>query len=411
MSASKGIVHRGIQYLTRFDRNLWILSAGWFVSSIGFAVSIPFIAIYFHSSLHLSMAQIGLFFGVLATVRSIFQAIGGELADRLQRRQLLIHTQILRALGFVVLAGAVHFHGGFYAVASSLLLTAILGAIFQPVANAMVADILPEDQRLDGYAITRSALNLGWAVGPAMGGFLAAYSYGMLFFLSGVITLASGLIIIFFMHTPPNTIDVERFRFKDIVAIRQDSHLLHHATLIFLLYVVVSQLIAPLSVYAVEFIGLAEYQLGLLYTLNGLLVVVLQVPATRLLKRYRLTSQLALGAALYFVGYSLVGLGHQFGDLALAIVVVTIGEVIMSPPSLALTARLAPEGRVGRYMGIFGFSLAAGWSLGPLYGGMLLHFWGAYHAAAWLTIAALAIVAAIGYIGFGRRLPKRYNVS
>jgi MFS family permease len=411
MMAPGGIVDRGRQYLNQFNRNLWILSAGWFVSAIGFAVSIPFIAIYFHSSLHLNMAQIGLFFGTLAMIRSFFQALGGELADRLQRRWLLIYTQIMRAIGFAVLAAAVHFNGGFWAVALSLVLTAILGAIFQPVANAMVADILPQQQRLDGYAITRSALNLGWAAGPALGGFLATYSYGALFLLSGVITLASGLIILFWMRTPPNTTAVERFRFNELLAIRQDSHLLRHAVLVFCIYVVVAQLIAPLSVYAVEIVGLAEYQLGLLYTLNGLLVVILQVPVTRLLARCRLTFQLAMGSLLYCIGYSLIGACKQLGELALAIVVVTLGEVIMSPPALALTSRLAPEGRIGRYMGIFGFSLAAGWSLGPLFGGLMLQFWRPHYGLAWISIASLALIAAIGYVWFSRGLPAHLDRS
>ena len=85
--------NKTLAYLKQFDLNLWVLSIGWFVGAMGFAVSIPFIAIYFHSELGLSMSEIGIFFGAMAVVRAVFQAIGGEISDRMERRQLLIHTQ------------------------------------------------------------------------------------------------------------------------------------------------------------------------------------------------------------------------------------------------------------------------------------------------------------------------------
>ena len=131
------------QYYNSYDRRLWVLSLGWFVSALGFAVSIPFIAIYFHAELGLSVTQIGLFFGVMAVVRSIFQILGGEVADRVERRAMLIYCQYIRAATFVLLALAVYRDWGLSAVAACLLVNSIFGALFQPTANAMVADILP----------------------------------------------------------------------------------------------------------------------------------------------------------------------------------------------------------------------------------------------------------------------------
>lgn len=396
-------------FFKQFNRGLWILAAGWFVGAMGFGASIPFIAIYFHDELGMSTIEIGLFFGAMAVVRSVFQAIGGEVSDRVGRVPLLVHSQFARSGAFFGLAMSVAYDMGFWWVAAFLLVNSIFGSIFMPAANAMVSDILPQEKRLDGYALTRTAGNLGWAAGPAIGGFLAAFSYAALFHLSAVITLLSGLIFWLFLKVPHTKRIAEQFRFSDLIAVRTDRNLAFHVFLIFCLYLVVSQLIAPFSVYTVEIVGISKSDLGLLFTLNGLLVALLQIPMTRLLSRTRFTTQLALGSFIYFIGFGIMGLFDSYNFLVAVVIVVTLGEIAMSPPSLTLTSRLAPEGRLGRYMGIHGFFAISGWSLGPLYGGFFLDRFVSSPALAWLMISSLALVSACGYVIFGRRLPSQYN--
>lgn len=400
---------RTAAYLRRFDRNLWALSFGWFVSAMGFSISVPFIAIYFHADLGLTAGQIGIFFGVLAVIRSGFQMAGGEMSDRIERRMLLVHSQWVRAASFLFLAVAIMVKQDFLTIATGLTVNFIFGAVFQPAANAMVSDILPREQRLDGYALTRTATNLGWAVGPALGGFLAGWSYGALFIISAVLTLCSGLVLAFFMTDPKRRKTTDRFRLADIIAVKDDPFLARHVLWTFCLYLVVSQLIAPLSLYAVEMVGVSKARLGMIYTLNGLMVATLQVPVTRFFFRYRLTFQLALGAFLYAIGYTSFGLVTGFTGFIPAVVVITLGEMIMSPPSVTLTSRLAPEGRMGRYMGIYGFVVSAGWSFGPLYGGMILEHVAFSHLLAWVFIGSMALVAALGYRAFGNRLPENLD--
>ena len=180
--------------------------------------------------------------------------------------------------------------------------------------------------------------------------------------------------------------------------------------LIFLLYLVVAQLMAPFSVYAVEMVKISEHQLGLLYMLNGLMVVALQLPVTKLLSRYKLTMQLAIGAFIYALGYGMVGILAGFNFFVLAMIVITTGEIFMSPPALTLTSNLAPEGRIGRYMGIYGFAVASGWSFGPLYGGVILDYFGDKPQIAWMIISSLGIISGVGYLLFSRKLPKEYNI-
>lgn len=399
-------------FFREFDSRLWVLVAGWFVAALGFAASIPFLSIYFHGELGLSASQIGLFFAGQAIVRAIFQAIGGELSDRLGRRGLVIHSQTIRAGSFLLLGVSIAYHWGFWWISLLFTINSIFGSLFMPAVNALVSDILPPDKRLYGYAIARSASNLGWAVGPAIGGFLAKTSYPSLFYISAVLTFLSAIIFRLYLTVPPLTnAPTDKFRMRDLIAVKDDKNLAIHAGLTFILYLVVAQLIAPFSVYAVEMIGLSEAKLGLLFTVNGLLVAILQIPITRMFAHRTFTFQLALGSMLYFVGYGMMGILIGFEYFMLALFVVTVGEVTMSPPGLTLTSRLAPPGRLGRYLGIRGFMETAGWSLGPLYGGVILDHFGTQPAIAWLLISSLALVAAFGYWRFGRTLPREYNIK
>jgi len=401
--------HKLYQFFGQFGKDLWILAFGWFVSALGFAASIPFISIYFHSELGLSTTEIGIFFAVIAIVRSLFQLIGGEISDRISRRGLLIHSQSLRVITFILMGLTIQYNWGFWPMAIIFTLNSIVGAVFMPTVNALVSDMLPPEKRLDGYAISRSAGNLGWAAGPAIGGFMAAHSYAALFYLSGVITFISVLIFWIFLVVPEVAKVQERFKFSDLVAVRHDKNLAWHAGLTFFLYLVVAQLIAPMSIYSVEMVGISEAQLGMLFAINGLTVVLLQIPVTRLLARFRFTTQLASGAILQFVGYSFFGLFIDFPYFVVYMMIISIGEVFMSPPSLTLTSQLAPKGRIGRYMGVHGFFVTFGWSLGPLYGGVILDYLGHTPAIAWLLISSLALLSGLGYIVFGRILPEEYN--
>ncbi|MCM2270978.1 MAG: MFS transporter [candidate division Zixibacteria bacterium] len=406
------MLQRQLQFFRQFDPRLWVLVAGWFVAALGFAASIPFLSIYFHSELGLSTSQIGLFFAAQAIVRSIFQAVGGEMSDRMGRQGILIHSQTIRALSFLLLGMSIAYHWGYWWITALFTVNSIFGSLFMPAVHSLVADILPPEKRLYGYAVARSANNLGWAVGPAIGGYLAKASYPSLFYLSAVLTLVSALIFRYFLKVPPLTnAPTDKFRMRDLLAVKDDKNLAIHAVLTLLLYLVVAQLIAPFSVYAVSMVGISETQLGFLFTLNGLMVALLQIPITRLFAHKTFTYQLALGSIFYFVGYGMLGILIGFEYFIFALFVVTLGEVIMSPPGLTLTSRLAPPGRLGRYLGIRGFMETAGWSLGPLYGGVILDQYGAHPAIAWLMISSLALVAALGYWHFGKSLPREYNVK
>jgi MFS family permease len=157
------------------------------------------------------------------------------------------------------------------------------------------------------------------------------------------------------------------------------------------------QLASTLAVFSTNVVGISEAQLGILFTVNGVAVVLFQWPAARLAGRIGVRWGLVLGCLLYATGYLSVGLALGFAFLVVSMVVITLGEVTFSPTSMAAVANMAPAASIGRYMGFFGLTEALGWSLGPFLGGILYDRLAGAPLVLWGIIASLGIVAAVGF--------------
>ncbi len=400
------------KYIKSFDYRLYILAGGRMTSAMGFALSIPFLAIYFHSSLGISMSSIGIFFGIAAIVRGLTFMMGGELSDKFGRHPLMVIGQIARSTIFILMAASIYYNQGFLLLAGLVLVNSIFGSFFQPSANAMVADLVDTNRRNEAYAIMRIAGNVGWAVGPAAGGFLAEESYALLFLLSGIMVAISGTIIAIFLRgVKPRKKIPEKFHPRFILMLVKDRLIFQHIVLMIIMYIIIAQFMAPFSLYAVDYVGIEEKQLGILFGVNGIMVALFQLPVTRMLRKYRLTVQIILGAALYIIGYMMIGLFPAFAWFILAFVIFTTGELFVSPPGMSIAANLAPEGREGRYMGFYGLALTLGWSLGPMVGGALLDLTKPDFIIAWAIMAGANIIVLLGFINLTPKIPHEKNIQ
>jgi MFS family permease len=113
---------------------------------------------------------------------------------------------------------------------------------------------------------------------------------------------------------------------------------------------------------------------------------------------------MALGSALYGIGYGMMGFGGGMALVTFAMIVVTVGEIIATPPSQQLASNFSTESNRGRYMGIYGLFNSFGWSLGPLVGGILLDVFRGRPMMVWGGIAFLAFLSVLGYLDLRRRL-------
>lgn len=396
------------------DRRLLHLFLGRVLGSTGFSIVIPFLGLYLHGERHVPMTVVGSVFFVGALAGSLGQVVGGELTDRWGRKIVLVGSQLFRSVAFVGLGIAVMIHApiAWFFVLTSL--SAIAGRAFEPPSGAMIADIAVGPMRAEYYAVLRIGGNLGWAVGPAIGGFLAALSYPTLFLIAAGVLFAAGTFMAFKVEeTLPHRVTrsltvtpLAPFGLHEMGKALRHGVFVRYCVISLVLFTVMAQLISTLSVYAVQYAGITKVQLGALYTLNGLMVVFLQLPVVRALQRYRLTTALVAGSILYAVGYTMMGVGHHFLLLATAMFVVTAGEIVTTPASMNLVANFSTVELRGRYMGVYGLFNSFGWSTGPLLGGILLDLAAGRSMLLWGPIGAVALLAAAGYADLRRRLDR-----
>jgi MFS family permease len=409
------------------DRRLLHLFLGRVLGSTGFSIVIPFLSLYLHGERGVPMTIVGgiFFFGALAG--AVGQVLGGELTDRVGRKPVIVGSQLVRSAVFVGLGAAVLVHASIVWFGLLTSLSALAGRAFEPPSGAMVADMASGSARAEYYAVLRIGGNLGWAIGPAIGGFLAALSYPTLFLIAALVLLAAGVFMAFKVeetspHRVARSLEIQeattllpsstgtaplgRFGFDELGKALRDGPFVRYCVVSLLLFTVMSQLISTLSVYAVQWAGITKVQLGALYTLNGLMVVFLQFPVVRALAPYRMTTALIVGSILYALGYAMMGFGHSMLILATAMFVVTSGEIVTTPASMNLVANFSTVELRGRYMGVYGLFNSFGWSIGPLIGGVLLDLAARRSMLLWSPIACLTLVAAVGFWDLRRRIDQ-----
>jgi len=392
---------RNVYY--RFEPGVWLVAVIQFFTAIGFSICMPFLSLYLYQDRGLSMTVVGMILLAGGLCSAITQALGGALSDRFGRRPILlmaVSVSIFLYSGLSVLIGIsapVWAIVVVYIAGRSMLITT------RPVISAMVADFTSKERLTEAYGILRIGANIGWAAGPAIGGYLATFlPYAWLF---GVPVLTCGivsLIVFFFVRESSHGVS-KRVSFRSMLPTSDDRPFMVFVVLSLLVFIVAGQLSSTLSIFTVDRVGFSTAQYGLLLTLNGLIVIFFQYPMTLALRRLAKFRALILGSLLYGFGYLSLGWITQFGWALGAMAIITAGEIINSPVTLSVIGELSPQDQRGRYMGLFGLSETIGIAIGPLLGGILLDAFPFDLRLVWAPIASIAFVATMGYYWWARR--------
>ncbi len=368
------LIARGRGIMREYPSSFRKLVVVTFIDHLGGALLFPFFALYITSRFGVGMTQVGFLFAAFSFSSFIGSTIGGALTDRIGRRSMLIFSLVSTSLSAVAM-GLVDSLQIFYLLA---LLVGIFTDTGGPARQAMVADLLPEEQHAEGFGIIRVAFNVSAAIGPAIGGFLASRSYLLLFLADAVISLISAVIV---WRTLPET-KPERpagekqesvgVTFKGYFTVFRDSPFMVFLTASILMGLVYMNFGTTLGVYLRDVHAIPESGYGFILSLNAVMVVLLQFWVTRKIQGYPRMLMMAVGTLLYAVGFALYGFVSIYTLFLLAMVIITIGEMLVAPVSQAIVARFAPEEMRGRYMAVFGFSFGIPFAIGPLMAGLVL---------------------------------------
>ncbi len=398
--------------MARLPPGFWILTAAGALLNAGYAISFPFLAVYLNSHRGLPMVWVGAFLSGSMLVSSLAQFVGGEVSDAIGRRKVMILSLTLRSLLIAVIAYIIYVKAGLWWIFVFHPLGMFLGSFYHPAARSWVADFTPPSGRMEAYGFLRMGTNAGWALGPALGGLLAAGSYSLMFLVSAAVFAVCAVVVSVYIKDLPGMAK-GKFTPPSLAGASgalANGHFLRFCIFSFTMSVVMSQLVVSSSLYSKNYLGLGEREIGLLFSVNGLMVVFFQYFMTRLIAGSRITSGLAAGALLYAVGYLSFGYAPSFFFAAAAIVVVTLGELAVSPGLQALGANMAPRAEKGRYMGVQGLFQQVGSSVGIFIGSNAIgRLSPLYQQAPWFIISAIAIIACLGFLTLGRRLTAEQN--
>ncbi len=174
-----------------FPPRFWILVVASFVDRVGGTLIFPFFALYITQKFNVGMTQAGMLIGIFSFSGLLGNLLGGALADRFGRKVIVLFGLVFSALSSVTM-GLVDNLNVFYILA---VVVGLLSDVAGPAWQAMVADILPEEKRAEGFSVMRVAGNLAWIVGPSIGGLMAARSFLLLFVMDAVSSLITAVII------------------------------------------------------------------------------------------------------------------------------------------------------------------------------------------------------------------------
>jgi MFS family permease len=390
-----------------FPKKFWIVVGVSFVDLIGGTLLFPFFALYITQKFKVGMTQAGLILGLFSIFGLFGGMIGGALTDKFGRRKLILFGLIFSALSTLTL-GTVN---QFSVLIPLAVIIGLLSDVGGPARGAMIADILPEDQRQEGFGILRVVANMAWIIGPTIGGFVADKSFFALFVMDAVISCIVAVLFYRFMpETKPQdniaqSNDSLLSTFKGYILVMRDFAYMAFLVASMLMGVVYQQMYNSLSVYLRDNHGINPQGYGFLLTTSAITVILLQIWVSRVIKQRPPFLMMAVGTIFFMVGFSMFGFVYAYVLFALAIVVVTMGEMIVMPTSQALAANFAPADMRGRYMAVYGLVWMIPATIGPGAAGVILDNYNPN--LLWYIGGGLCAVSALAFYFLHLRLGKQ----
>lgn len=353
----------------KYPRQFWLVSFIMMLAWLFHSLMWPYLLLYISQRLGEPLSGVAWLMTLNAAVGMVTTFLGGAIADRFGRKGVMVFSLAVSAVGWFFFRAA----GTLPIFALLLVITGATTPIYRLASDAMIADLIPEDRRLDAYSVLRMGNNLGVALGPAIGGYLASISYGISFAVIGV---GFGLIAVFvallIIETRPAQADTCGMKARSAggyLSILKDRVFLFMLGAYTLNRVSTSILWLLLAVYAKQNYGVSERIFGFIPTTNAVMVIFFQLLVTRRVNRYRPQGAMVVGSLIYAVSIFSVAFGTGFWWFWLCMVAATIGEMILVPTTTTFTSKLAPADMRARYMSLYALTWGVGTGLGPLLAG------------------------------------------
>jgi MFS family permease len=368
------MINRLKKLYNEYPGQFWLIVGAGSIDFLGNTMVFPFFSLYITQKFHVGMTTAGVLLGVYSLGRLIGGWFGGTWTDRFGRRKLIILGPVFGAISSILLA----ITGNLLLMYPLSVLIGFIGGVDLPAQSAILADLLPESKRSEGFGILRVVTNIDWFIGPTIAGFVAAKSFLGLFFIDAVLSCIVALIIYFFLKethpaaTGEHKEQIRTQRMNGYGSVLRDLPFMAFILASIVMMMVYLQMYGSLSVYLRDNYHVDPRGYGLLMATSAITVVLFQIWTTQRIKSRPPFQMMALGTFFYAIGFTLFGIVGTLGLFALNIFIITIGEMIIQPTSQVLVANFAPQDKRGRYMAVAGFVWVIPSMIGPGLAGYIL---------------------------------------
>lgn len=377
------------------SKEVWLLALVSLINRSGTMV-VPFLTIYLKSKMGFSYLEIGTIMSVFGVGSLIGTYSGGKLTDKIGFYPVLFWSLFLGGLSFILLG----FLTSFLAWCIAITILGMVGEAFRPAIYTGLASYSEGSYQTRGTSLIRLAVNLGISVGPAIGGFIA-YNIGFagLFWADGLTCIAAALFMRIYIPYKRNikTNSSESSTVITGISAYKDFHFLVFIGFLIFTSLGFMQFFLLIPMYYKEHFMFNESQIGLILALNGMLIVLFEMPLVhRLENKIPKLMLIALGSGLLGLSFLILIPGYTVWYVAVfSLTILTLGEIFNMPFANSFAMNQASEGRRGQYMALYAMAYSIAHIIAPGMGSFFIHNYG--YSSLWTINGLLCMISMVGF--------------
>ncbi|MBK7763957.1 MAG: MFS transporter [Bacteroidetes bacterium] len=380
------------------SRNMWLLASAMLINRSGSMVLV-FMSVYLTKYKHFSIPQAGIVMAMFGIGSLVGAFIGGKLVDKIGFYPILIWSLILSGLMLICLG---HMQS-FPLVAFFTFLVTAMGDAFRPANTASIASYTSKENYPRSIALNRLAMNLGFTIGPLIGGLLATYNYKLLFWADGLTCMAAGLFIYFVLPKPKKVEHTkeEAIAHQAKIDSKQFSPYKDKAYLWFVFFTCLYatsffQIFSSLPLYYKDVYHLSEKHIGWLLAFNGMGVAVIEMVLIYYIQhRWTQFKFISLGVGLLIMAYLMLVPLHSIYILIGSMMIMTVSEMLAMPFMSTYAMNKSPKVSMGQYMALYSMSWSLAQILAPIVSTRVIEHFG--YEILWITLSGIAMISFIGF--------------
>ena len=389
----------------------WMLSIVMLINRSGSMV-LPFLGVYMNEKLEFNIENVGIvlsFYGIGSVIGSF---VGGYLTDKFGEYYVQSLSLFISAPIFLLIPLFDTIEG----MAFIILILSLIGEVFRPANSVAITKYAKPENLTRAFSLNRMAVNLGFSIGPALGGILSAISYNFLFAVNFVAILAAGFMYVYFFKERNKLYEIKRkeMRKREIEpSVKVKSPYLDGLFLTFSFCCAVYaicffQFLNTLPLFYKEIVKFDQIAIGYILGYSGFLVVVVEMLLVNLAEKYlSIAKTLLIGCVFCALGYGVLAFDYSVVTLILSMTVISIGEILVLPFMSTVTAIRSEGANRGAYMGVNGIAFSLSFIFTPLLGTKIASYYGFDNL--WISTAIFIIISGLGLWYLAKVIVKQRN--